>query len=79
MTQESLDRARSAFVDGYSRPANYATLCERVNALGTALADLKTQLAIYQQDKQVKGLHFPFPRPNICSSFFMLGAVQNDY
>lgn len=54
---QTLEQARGTFLDRNGRAANYATLCERVNALGVALADLKTQHAALQHDKHVCHAH----------------------
>lgn len=60
MSQISLEKAREDVVDSKGKAANYATLCERVNALGSALAQIKSKSTHISVEKAVNFYLFCF-------------------
>ena len=53
MRLSAIERAKAAVKDIRGRAANYASLCERVNSLGSALAQVKQEYSQLVQEKTV--------------------------
>lgn len=53
MRMSAIERAKAAVKDIRGRAANYASLCERVNSLGSALAQVKQEYSQLVQEKTV--------------------------
>ena len=49
----ALEKAKATVKDMRGRAANYASLCERVNSLGSALAQVKLEYSQLVQEKTV--------------------------
>lgn len=65
MSQSALEKAKASVKDMRGRAANYASLCERLNSLGTALAQVKLEYTQLVQEKNVRSI-----APRLSTSLF---------
>ena len=54
MVQTGADRSNESVFDSKGGRANYSSLVERVNGLGAALAQIKTEIEVFDKEKRVK-------------------------
>ena len=54
MVKLANDRSNVVLLDSLGKRANYSSLVERVNDLGSALAQIKGEIDEFQREKKVK-------------------------
>lgn len=60
MIKLAADRSNEVIFDSKGKGANYSSLVERVNGLGSSLAQIKSEIEEFSKEKTVKNLEKKF-------------------